>query len=66
MKKVYPVLTDRAMGTRFLDISFFVLKNRRLLSKLDKLEDYQTTVHLKLNRMQTAIRCNLLVFSLVT
>ena len=33
-------LTDRAMGTRFLDISFFVLQNRRLLRKLDKLEDY--------------------------
>ena len=56
-------LTDRSMGTRFLDISFFVLKNRRLLRKLDKLEDYYTTVHLNLNRMQTAIRCNLLEFS---
>ena len=56
-------LTDRSMGTRFLDISFFVLKNRRLLRKLDKLEDYYTTVHLNLNRMQNAIRCNLLEFS---
>lgn len=56
-------LTDRSMGTRFLDISFFVQKNRRLLRKLDKLEDYYTTVHLNLNRMQTAIRCNLLEFS---
>ena len=56
-------LTDRSMGTRFLDISFFVLKNRRLLRKLDKLEDYYTTVHLNLNRMQTAILCNLLEFS---
>ena len=57
------LLTDRSMGTRFLDISFFVLKNRRLLRKLDKLEDYYTTVHLNLNRMQTAIHCNLLEFS---
>ena len=57
------LLTDRSKGTRFLDISFFVLKNRLLLRKLDKLEDYYTTVHLNLNRMQTAIRCNLLEFS---
>ena len=32
-------LTDRAMGTRFLDISFFALNKQRLLRRLDKLED---------------------------
>ena len=56
-------LTGRAMGTRFLDISFFVLKNRRLQRGLDKLEVYQTTVHFRFNRMQTAIRCNLVELS---